>query len=135
MYEELYISDSGDKLLNITNYIGENFVKNVWSNSGNLNTGRRRLGGCGTQNSGLSFGGDINDTALAVTEKFNGNTWSTTGNLNTARYYLGGAGTQNAGLSFGGYNGSYLATTEKFNTQITLPETNQVIGEITQLYF
>ena len=27
MYEELYISDSGDKLLNITNYIGENFVK------------------------------------------------------------------------------------------------------------
>ena len=40
MYEELYISDSGDKLLNITNYIGENFVKNIWSNSGNLNTAR-----------------------------------------------------------------------------------------------
>ncbi|MFA5618004.1 MAG: hypothetical protein WDK95_14290, partial [Syntrophorhabdaceae bacterium] len=116
MYEEFYISDSGDKIFNITNYIGENFVKNVWSNSGNLNTARQALGGTGTQNSGLSFGGtSAFENYFNTTEKFNGYNWTNTGNLNTARYGLYGVGTQNAGLSFGGYNGSALNVTEKYN--------------------
>jgi len=43
--------------------------------------------------------------------------WSTNAawNLNTARHYLAGCGTQSAALSFGGYNGTDLASTEKFD--------------------
>ncbi len=40
----------------------------VWSNTGNLITGRYHLAGCGTQSQGLSFGGS---GGLNKTEKYN----------------------------------------------------------------
>jgi hypothetical protein len=85
-----------------------------WEATGDLNTARRGLAGSGTQNAGLSFGGDTGAIS-AVTEKFNGSTWTATGDLNTARSSLSGCGTQNSGLSFGGSTGSPSAVTEKFN--------------------
>ncbi|WP_246517334.1 hypothetical protein [Clostridium aciditolerans] len=85
------------------------------NNPSGLNTARTTSAGCGTQDAGLSFGGNPNNNYSNVTEKFNGNTWNSAGNLNTARDTLAGCGTQDAGLSFGGYNGSYLNITEKFN--------------------
>ena len=42
----------------------------VWSNTGNLITGRRQLAGCGTQSQGLSFGG-YTGQQLNNTEKYN----------------------------------------------------------------
>ena len=32
MYKEFYISDSGNRYINLTNYIGTNLVSNIWSN-------------------------------------------------------------------------------------------------------
>ena len=85
-----------------------------WSSSGNLNTARFYLAGCGTQSAGLSFGG-YTPSVSAVTEKFNGTSWSNTGSLNLARDYPGGSGTQNSALCFGGYISTNSAVTEKFN--------------------
>ena len=85
----------------------------VWSNTGNLITGRSELAGCGTQSQGLSFGGY---STLNNTEKFNGNVWSNTGNLITGRHQLAGCGTQSQGLSFGGYiSFQQVPNTEKYN--------------------
>ena len=84
----------------------------VWSNTGNLITGRGYLAGCGTQSQGLSFGGYYN---LKNTEKFDGTVWSNTGNLITGRYQLAGCGTQSQGLSFGGREVlTYVNNTEEY---------------------
>ena len=77
-----------------------------------LNTSRFGLSGCGTQNAGLSFGGNSGVTSN-ITEEYNGSAWSSGGNLNTARYYLGGCGTLNSGLSFGGITTTNI--TEEYN--------------------
>jgi hypothetical protein len=106
-----YYSDS--ELTDLTT-LGKDQNDNFWSTSGALNTARYGLAGAGTQNAGLSFGGNTGSVS-AATEKFNGSTWIASSALNTARYILTGAGTQNAALSFGGYISTYLAVTEKFN--------------------
>ena len=87
----------------------------TWSSGGNLNTARIGLAGCGAQDSGLSFGGDVNDTTSNITEEYNGTSWSDGGNLNVARRYLAGCGTQTAGLSAGGYTSSYINNTEEYD--------------------
>jgi len=86
----------------------------VWSVGGSLNTARRNLAGCGTQDAGLSFGGYVSAVS-AITEEYNGSSWCTAGNLNTARQSLAGCGTQTAGLSFGGTTGTVSAVTEEYN--------------------
>jgi len=93
-------------------------VKQVdtWFISGDLNTAKLRIAGCGTQNAALCFGGYIiSGDPTEVTEIFNGLEWFVTGDLNTARYALAGCGVQNAALSFGGTTGSNSQVTEKFN--------------------
>jgi uncharacterized delta-60 repeat protein len=97
----------------------------VWSDSNTLITARTNLGGAGTQNASLAFGGAIPATPVSTcTEEYDGTSWTAGGALITARVALGGAGTQNAGLAFGGaispgatvstgteeYNGSVWAT-------------------------
>ena len=83
-----------------------------WSTGGNLITGRVCLGGIGTQNAALAFGGS---PALSCTEEYNGTSWSAGGALLTARCSLGGAGTQTEGLAFGGTNGGPgLSCTEEY---------------------
>jgi hypothetical protein len=60
----------------------------------------RNLGGAGTQNAGLAFGG--NYPAITCTEEYNGAAWSTGGALINPFTSLGGAGTQNSAIAFGG---------------------------------
>ena len=79
----------------------------AWSTGGNLNYGRTGIGGTGTQNAALGFGGFglpsiPSPYFTAATEEYNGTIWSAGGNLNTVRRDIGGAGTQNSGLAFGG---------------------------------
>ena len=86
-----------------------------WSTGGNLITGRVCLGGIGTQNAALAFGGRTTPS-VSCTEEYNGASWSAGGALITARTYVGGAGTQNAGLAFGSYSQpSNLSCTEEYN--------------------
>jgi hypothetical protein len=86
----------------------------TWTTGGNLITARFRLGGAGTQNEGLAFGGYtfVNQN---VTEEYNGASWSAGGNLITARQQLAGAGTQNSGLAFGGCTNANTTATEEYS--------------------
>jgi hypothetical protein len=106
----------------------EKFDGSSWTNSGVMNTGRRYLGGCGTQTAALAFGGNVlraSPDITSSTEEFNGSTWTNnpTG-LNTARSSLAGAGIQTAALAFGGdpgtatesYDGSTWTTVSPLNT-------------------
>jgi hypothetical protein len=86
----------------------------TWSTGGNLSTARNGLAGCGTQTSGLSFGGNTGSVS-GVTEEYNGTTWNSGGDLSTFRKNLGGAGTQSAGLSFGGQAPGNSNITEEYN--------------------
>jgi len=94
----------------------------AWSAGGDMNFARTGLGGAGTQNAALAFGGYSNPSPYqrAYTEEYNGSSWSVGGDLNTARDELAGAGTQNAGLAFGGQCGGATPTcnvscTEEYN--------------------
>jgi len=115
---ELSIEDTGYRTITVSGISGILAFNpsnvNAWAATGNLNTARRGLAGCGVQSAALSFGGNTG-SASAVTEKFNGSTWSNSGALNTARYWLAGCGIQSAALSAGGDTGSASAVTEKFN--------------------
>jgi hypothetical protein len=71
-----------------------------WSAGGALSTGRSGLGGAGTQNAALAFGGFTTEVTN-VTEEYDGSTWTGGGNLATARCSLGSAGTQNSALAVG----------------------------------
>ena len=87
----------------------------AWSSAAPLATAREKLGGAGTQQAAIAFGGNTPPTTTA-TEEYNGSGWSTGGTLNTSRARLGGAGTQTATLAFGGgppSNG--LSATEEYN--------------------
>jgi hypothetical protein len=57
----------------------EKFDGSSWTNSGVMNTGRRYLGGCGTQTAALAFGGNelrATPDTIGSTEEFNGSTWT-----------------------------------------------------------
>jgi hypothetical protein len=92
-----------------------------WTSGGALGTGRRTLGGCGTQAAALGYGGEYNGlpSGLNVTEEYDGASWTAGGNLNTTRrYFGGGAGYQTSGLAFAGYAaypGSPVTATEEYN--------------------
>ena len=81
-----------------------------WATGGSLNTGRRAMGGAGTQTAALGIGGNSNpgsppyDVKLAITESYNGSSWTEVNDLNTARGYAarGSGGTQTSALYFGG---------------------------------
>ncbi len=111
--------------------ITEAFNGSIWVVRTSLNTARNSGAGSGTQNSALGFGG-FTGAYSAITEAFNGSIWVVRTSLNTARRYLAGAGTKNSALSFGGYViGGSSPTTEKFNTEFTLPFVGQIIADIT----
>jgi len=82
----------------------------AWATGGSLNTGRRAMGGAGTQAAALGIGGNSNpgsppyDIKLAITEAYNGTSWTEVNDLNTARGYAarGSGGTQTSALYFGG---------------------------------
>ena len=87
---------------------------NVWSAGGSLIYARSLVGGAGTQNEGLIFGGLSTPTIVSCTEKYNGSSWSTTSALITVRCSHAGAGTQNEALAFGGASPALVTCTEEF---------------------
>jgi len=102
----------------------EKFNGSSWTATGNMNVGRGASGESGTQNSALVMGGtNIAGAQVTSTEKFNGYMWVSTGSLLEVRNYNAGSGTQNSALTFGGWTSNYAATTEKFNSQMTVPGT------------
>ena len=90
-----------------------------WATGGNLNTGRRGMGGAGASNSSaLGFGGDSPPTpGYANTEKYNGTAWTEVADLNTARGNAarGSGGTQTSALYFGGRPNPAKTETESWN--------------------
>ena len=89
-----------------------------WATGGSLNTGRRALGGAGTQTAALGFGGSSPAPAGGdknETESYDGTSWTEVNDINTARGYgaKGSGGTQTSALFFGGPTA--LAITESWN--------------------
>lgn len=90
----------------------------AWSIGGGM-TLRCCVGGTGTQNAGLAFGGQCTyfspygpySVSTVTTQEYNGAVWQLGGNMIVARYGSGGAGTQNEGLAIGGLS----ACTEEYN--------------------
>ena len=93
----------------------------VWTETNDLNVGRRRLGGSGTQTTSIAFGGAGPSTSALTgsTEEWNANfaygAWSTGASLNAGRERLAAAGTQTAGLAFGGEGPPPTGATELYN--------------------
>ena len=93
----------------------EEFDGTVFSTGGSLITARRGMGGAGTQNAAVGFGGG--EPAVSnKTEEYNGSAWSSSNTMITARNYVGtGAGTQNAALATGGQTPTVVACTEEYD--------------------
>lgn len=86
-----------------------------WALGGNLALGRSYLGGAGSQDAGLSFGGFIPSIPKANTEEYDGSSWSAGGDLVQAVYGMGSAGTQIAALCIGGYTTTHSLKTQEYN--------------------
>jgi len=102
----------------------ETWNGSAWTEVGNLNTARERMGAGGTSAAALVFGGEPGN--VAHTEEWDGASWIETSNLNTGRSEFGGAGTTTAGLAFGGQTGSpnvRTAGTEEWNVPSTTIKT------------
>ena len=89
----------------------------AWSSGSPLGTARYALGGAGTQDAALGFGGAATPpfATQTLTEEYNGSGWAAGGVLGTARYVLGGCGTQTAALAFGGNYPARKNETEEYN--------------------
>ena len=86
-----------------------------WTETTNVNSARRLLGGNGTSTSNLIYGGFIAGNTNA-TESWNGSAWTEVNNLNTTRRTLSGAGADNtSGLAIGGLTTVVVANTETWN--------------------
>jgi hypothetical protein len=80
-----------------------------------MNVGRGAMGGAGTQNSALAFGG-LTPLASSCTEAFDGTSWTVKNAMITTRVTLSGAGaSSNSALAFGGSNISFCTCTEAYN--------------------
>jgi hypothetical protein len=96
-----------------------------WATGGSLNTGRRAMGGAGTQTAALGISGNTNlptppfSLDIANTESYDGTSWTEVNDVNTARGYAarGSGGTQTSALYFGGRSppATQLAITESWN--------------------
>ena len=82
----------------------------AWATGTSLPTAVHNLGGAGTTDAALSFGG-VNE--LAESFEWNGSAWGAEANLNTARGYIGGFGTQTAAICDPGINDTNA--TEEYN--------------------
>ena len=122
--EAIQIKESVCVVNNVESTLLYPATQNAWVATGALNTAKRDLAGCGTQNAALSFGGSTGTTyptqvASATCEKFNSSAWSVTSSLGTARYGLGGCGVQNAAITFSGA----ASGTDPGTTKYTVTET------------
>ena len=78
----------------------ETYNGSSWTEAGDLNTARTRLGSTttGPSSSTIVFGGP-GTPAHAITEQWDGTSWTEVGDLSTGRYSIGGCGTVSAGLA------------------------------------
>jgi hypothetical protein len=124
--------NSNLKVANNNAQINLGYNAGVWSAGGNLNHARADLGGVGTQNAALAFGGTDNFGTNTYTEEYNGISWTDGPQINffANRTGFAGAGTQNAALSFGGLTGdSFLRITQKYNG-VTWATANDMINGV-----
>ena len=104
-------------------------TNSTWAAGGNLIRPRGCLGGAGTINAGIAFGG-YNGAAVytTCTEEYDGTAWAEGGALAIGRYSVVGAGTQNATLAFGGSAGLKTCT-EEYNGSAWSPGGAMIIGK------
>jgi len=80
----------------------EEYNGSAWTESGDLNTDRYRIAGCGTQTAGLGAGGYTLPGQTADTEEYNGSSWAEQNNLSAIRSAAAACGTQTAAVCIGG---------------------------------
>ena len=100
--------------------LAETWNGSSWTEVGDLNTSRYYLGGVGTADSALAFGGSQNPPLVANTEGWNGTSWTETGDLATARQQISGAGFAATALAIGGGTPSASSATEEFTSDSAL---------------
>ena len=91
------ISGAFDSGFNFTGTIGKSV--GVFSAGAAMNAATKAIGGAGTRNAALSFGGSPDADA---TEEYNGSVWSTSNNMTTAMAFTAGAGYLTSALAIGG---------------------------------
>ena len=92
-----------------------------WTEVNELNTGREQVGGSGTKDLAIAFGGTPNgSTLVGNTESWNGSSWTEISDLATARRGLGSSGSAATGLGAGGATPSVSTATEEFTAPATL---------------
>ena len=91
----------------------ETYNGSSWTEAGDLNTARTRLGSTttGPSSSTIVFGGP-GTPAHAITEQWDGTSWTEVANTSTATQDLGSGGTTVAALGFGGQPGFQTITEE-----------------------
>jgi len=83
----------------------EKYDGTSWTESGDLNTDRRYVGGAGASSTAAIAYGGYTDDSVAVAETFNGSSWTEVGDMNTARQAFASCGASStAALGFGGTN-------------------------------
>ena len=80
---------------------------------------RQALGGSGTQNAAIAFGGttDASNPNTTCTEEWNGTSWSAVNVLSTAIRNIAGAGSQASAIAFGGYESEYAPETQEYTVK------------------
>jgi len=109
---------SGQVWYNTTDNVVKGLSNNTgtWASGNNMNTGRRFLGGAGTQTAALGFGGYVGPFS-GLTESYNGTNWTEVADLNLARTNTAGTGASNtAALAIGG-EAATETPTNKFFTE------------------
>ena len=93
----------------------EEYDGSSWTEGDNMNDGRQRLGGCGTQTAGFAVGGESpSPNPKLKSETYNGSSWTEAADYNTARAHNNVFGTTTAAVNVGGTPGSITAC-EEFN--------------------
>jgi hypothetical protein len=89
----------------------------VWSIGANLNTGRDKIGGFGTQSSAVATGGGkgLYNSACNDVEEYNGSSWENANGMPASLYLHGSIGITSAGLIFGGDGYGYSAATYSYD--------------------
>jgi len=79
----------------------QKFLPDTVSSSGNVNTARTQLGGVGTRNAGVIYGGE-SPALTGATENYDGTSWTTSGACPATKSDMHHSGTQTAALWGGG---------------------------------
>lgn len=98
----------GQVWYNSTTGVNKSLVQiKSWASSGNMPVGRSGVGGCGTQTSALSVGGEDGSTIYGTCFEYNGAGWIDGGSLNDSpSFFCPIVGIQTAAMRAGGFTGT-----------------------------